>query len=238
MSYPVFNNHSHICRPSEIAIDKVKDILSDDSNMKVNEVPKYLQDLEDNYPHHEIAGGFLTGSAIARAVKCKVIQIEPYDKANINPNSYNLTIGNEILYCKCRKNFWVNGKPAIDLKDPIEYEKDIIPEDGIILYPGELYLIATKETIGSNYYIPMITGRSSMGRAGISVHQEAGFGDIGYHGKWTLQVTVTYPTKIYPNMKMAQMYMVVPSGPIDILYNGKYQGSKSAHGSEAYKDFE
>ena len=26
MSYPVFNNHSHICRPSEIAIDKVKDI--------------------------------------------------------------------------------------------------------------------------------------------------------------------------------------------------------------------
>ena len=37
---------------------------------------------------------------------------------------------------------------------------------------------------------------------------------------------------------MAQMYMVVPSGPIDILYNGKYQGSKSAHGSEAYKDFE
>ena len=76
-----------------------------------------------------------------------------------------------------------------------------------------------------------------MGRAGISVHQEAGFGDIGYYGKWTLQVTVTYPTIIYPNMTIAQMYMVVPSGDIGKLYNGKYQGSDTARGSESYKDF-
>lgn len=218
------------------AIDSAKSafVADPDPIMQI----RMMQEMDETVLHFETAGGFLTGSAIARGVKCKVIQIEPYDESNLNPNSYNLTIDNKILYCKCMKNFWINGKPAIDLKEPIEYKEDIIPEDGIILYPGELYLIPTKETIGSNYYIPMITGRSSMGRAGISVHQEAGFGDIGYHGKWTLQVTVTYPTKIYPNMKMAQMYMVVPAGSIDILYSGKYQGSESAHGSEAYKDFE
>lgn len=191
---------------------------------------------------HSFMGGFLTGAAIDEDVKNGLISIEPYDPANLNPNSYNLSIGDVML--ECVGNDYLHNRYdennldyMIDLKNPIKYQEVKIPEDGIILKPGKLYLIATKEYIGSDHYIPMITGRSSLGRAGVSVHQEAGFGDIGYHGKWTLQVTVTLPTKIYPNMKMAQMYMVVPSGNTSITYNGKYQNSTEAKGSEISKDF-
>lgn len=193
-------------------------------------------------PMHSFMGGFLTGAAIAEDVKEGLISIEPYDQANLNPNSYNLSIGDTML--ECMGNDYLHNQYdenkltyMIDLKKEIKYQEVKIPEDGIILKPGRLYLIATKEYIGSDYYIPMITGRSSLGRAGVSVHQEAGFGDIGYHGKWTLQVTVTLPTKIYPNMKMAQMYMVVPSGDTSIKYKGKYQNSNTAKGSEISKDF-
>lgn len=200
-------------------------------------------------PMHSFMGGFLTGAAIDEDVREGLISIEPYDPANLNPNSYNLSIGNT---CKILDfnhetvvNPFIDISPLnieatyryIDAAKPIQYTDIEIPEEGLILRPGELYLIATNETIGTDCYIPMITGRSSMGRMGVSVHQEAGFGDIGYHGKWTLQVTVVKPVKIYPNMKMAQMYMVVPSGDTSIKYKGKYQNSDTAKGSEIAKEF-
>lgn len=200
-------------------------------------------------PMHSFMGGFLTGAAIAEDVKEGRISIEPYDPTNLNPNSYNLTIGNtcKILDLNCEtvinpfidiSQFNIEATYRyIDTAKPIQYTDIEIPEEGLILRPGELYLIATNETIGTDCYIPMITGRSSMGRIGVSVHQEAGFGDIGYHGKWTLQVTVVKPVKIYPNMKIAQMYMVVPSGSIADLYHGKYQNSDTAAGSQINKDF-
>lgn len=185
-------------------------------------------------------GGFLTGQAIRDSVKDGTITIEPYDETNINPNSYNLTIGNtcKVLDVNTTTNPFGNYYGYIDTTKPIEYKNIKIPKEGLLLEPGNLYLIATNETIGSDYYIPMITGRSSMGRMGVSVHQEAGFGDIGYHGKWTLQVTIVKPTMIYPNMKMAQMYMVVPAGRITDLYNGKYQNSTDAAGSQINRDFQ
>lgn len=208
----------------------------DTTNYSSIEHPLYLfKELEEDTISPEFFGGFLTGAAIDKGVKNGLIKIEPYTSDQLNPNSYNVTIGNEILICQGNdKN---QDGIIIDIKRPINYEKSIIPDEGMLLQPNNLYLISTREVIGSDYYIPMLTGRSSMGRAGISVHQEAGFGDIGYYGKWTLQVTVTYPTIIYPNMTIAQMYMVVPSGDIGKLYNGKYQGSDTARGSESYKDF-
>lgn len=200
-------------------------------------------------PMHSFIGGFLTGAAIVEDVKEGLISIEPYDENNINPNSYNLTIGNTCKILDFNNETVIN--PFIDISQfnieatyryidaakPVQYTDIDIPEEGLILRPGELYLIATNEIIGTDCYIPMITGRSSMGRMGVSVHQEAGFGDIGYHGKWTLQVTVVKPVKIYPNMKMAQMYMVVPSGDTSIKYKGKYQNSNTAKGSEIAKEF-
>lgn len=194
---------------------------------------------DDDVIFYHFLGGFLTGQAIRDAIKDGTVTIEPYDENNINPNSYNLTIGNtcKVLDVNATTNPFNDYHGYIDTTKPIQYKDIEISNDGLLLEPGNLYLIATNETIGSNYYIPMITGRSSMGRMGVSVHQEAGFGDIGYHGKWTLQVTVVKPTMIYPNMKMAQMYMVVPAGRIADLYNGKYQNSTDAAGSQINRDF-
>lgn len=208
------------------------------------------------------SGAMLTGNMILAEVAHKHIEISDFDPEKLNPNSYNLSIGNKILMIRpnvftvqpvsCGHydenlgafidnavlTYKTVGHIEIDAKQPIEYNEDEITENGYTLQPGNLYLIGTKEVIYGGNYIPMITGRSSMGRLGITVHQEAGFGDIGFVGNWTLQVKVTYPTRIYPGMEMAQLYFLTPYGEILDRYHGKYQGAEGPVGSRINKDFE
>lgn len=164
-------------------------------------------------------GGMLTASAIDSAVRNGLITISDYNPKRLNPNSYNLAIGNEVVMYK--------NVGVIDLKDPETYSSitriPIDAEEGLILRPGNLYLINTAEEVGTDLFIPMLAGRSSMGRLGIAVHQSAGFGDIGYSGKFTLQIRVTYPTKIYPGLMMSQIYFLTPAGEIGSRYTGHYR---------------
>lgn len=161
-------------------------------------------------------GGILTGDEILNQCMRGYINIIPSaTEEQVGPNSYDLHIGDEL----CLYN-----SPLIDPKKPETYAftKVTIPEDGYLCVPGGLYLASTKEQFGSSYFVPIVTGRSSIGRLGISVHQEAGFGDLGYFGKWTLQIKVSKPTIIYPNMRLAQVYFISTCGDIKSLYHGKY----------------
>ncbi|MDE6040205.1 MAG: dCTP deaminase [Muribaculaceae bacterium] len=172
-------------------------------------------------------GGILTGPEIRKQVERGRITISPFDAENLNPNSYNIRSGNTVIMYAVRK--W------IDLRDSSTWDTTAvtydIPEDGFMLRPGNLYLIPTQEVIGSNYFEPIITGRSSAGRLGIAIHQEAGFADIGYLGRLTMQVKVTYPTKIYPNIPCAQVYFLTAYGKIQ-RYEGRYQYSKDVQPSK------
>lgn len=166
-----------------------------------------------------IMGGILTSDMIRQEVNAGRIHIENFTEESLNPNSYNLTLGNTITV--------YNSIRLIDLKDKSTFSGDHVStlkldDEGIILRPGYIYLIPTAEEIGSQYYEPIFTGRSSAGRLGISIHQEAGFGDIGYYGHMTHQIKVTFPTKIYPGLSLAQVYWLSPCGIIDKPYNGRY----------------
>lgn len=186
-----------------------------------------------HYPDNPYKGGMLTGDEIDQEVKNGRIFISRYNRKNLNPNSYNIRCGEQFTCYSPTVGF--------DLKDPSTYEKTEtypIDEEGVWFRPGTLYLVPSFEVIGSDTYIPLITGRSSMGRLGITVHQEAGFGDIGYKGVWTMQVKVSYPVKIYPKLPIAQVYFLTPVGRIGKLYNGKYQGSIDEVASRYNEDTE
>ena len=170
-----------------------------------------------------MSGRILTGDAIDRAVKNGKISISYYDECNLNPNSYNIHTGYEVTLYK--------GIKTIDLKNPGKIETETFeldPEKGMVFRPGMLYLVPTMETIATDCYEPILTGRSSIGRYGISIHNEAGFGDIGFHGKLTMQIKVTYPTVFYPNIPIGQVYFLTPFGRITQLYQGKYQNATGA----------
>lgn len=169
----------------------------------------------------------LTGSEIAKQVKKNRITITPFNEKCINPNSYNVEIGD---YLK------VYEDEILDSKQELKTKIIKIPEEGLVLSPNKLYLGYTKEKIGSNYFVPTITGRSSTGRLGLFVQITSDLVDIGFVGNLTFQLYAVQPLKIYKNMKIGQIMFWKPLGKIK-LYNGKYQNSIGPQESKTWKDF-
>lgn len=111
---------------------------------------------------------------------------------------------------------------VLDLKAENATQTLEIPEDGLVLWPGILYLGRTIETIGSNAFVPIVEGRSSVGRLGVHVHVTAGFCDLGFRGTITLEIHVLHPIRVYPSLPICQAYFLEPRGEIE-LYKGRYQ---------------
>ena len=158
----------------------------------------------------------------------KDIEIDPYNENQINPNSYNLKLHDELLVYKDK---------IFDMKKPLNTEKIIIPKEGFILEPNKLYLGRTVEYTKTKNLIPMLEGRSSVGRLGMFVHVTAGCGDVGFEGFWTLEIFCVQPVKIYPDIEICQIYYHNIKGEYEKYTSGKYQKNKEIQPSFIYKDF-
>lgn len=170
----------------------------------------------------------LSGKEIEKRIG-KDIFIEPFDKSRINPNSYNLTLSNELL---------VYENHELDMKRPNAAKKLVIPEEGLLLQPNVLYLGRTNEYTKTERFVPMLEGRSSIGRLGLYIHVTAGFGDIGFSGYWTLEIHCIQPVRIYPDVEICQIYYHDILGEYELYTSGKYQNNSGIQPSLLYKDFE
>lgn len=170
----------------------------------------------------------LSGKEILKQVNKGNILIDPFDEKRINPNSYNLRLHNELL---------VYTDDLLDMKKPLNTETLTIPEEGFTIQPGKLYLGRTYEKTQTNYYVPMLEGRSSIGRLGLFIHVTAGFGDVGFSGFWTLEIQSIHPIKIYPMIEICQIYYHTIEGEFQGYNSGKYQNNTGIQPSMMYKDF-
>lgn len=168
----------------------------------------------------------LTGKEIIKHLGTDII-ISPYDELQVNPNSYNLKLSNEIA---------VYEDEVLDPKKENPIRKIVIPEEGYVLEPGKLYLSRTYEYTETYNYVPIIWGRSSTGRMGLGVHITAGFGDVGFCGYWTLQLTCLQKVRIYPYMKICQIVYFTVEGETENYISEKYQDSKEIVGCQLYKE--
>src|SRR6266853_475463 len=157
----------------------------------------------------------LTGPEIIKQVQSSRIQIEPFNINQVNPNSYNFRLGETIKY-------YVND--VLDPKIKQEVREVKVESDGYVLNPGRIYLGHTFEIMGSDYYVPVVKGRSSSARLGLFIHITADLIDIGSHNQWTLQLYAVQPIKVYPQMLIGQVTFWKVFGEIEV-YKGKYQGS-------------
>lgn len=170
----------------------------------------------------------LSGREILKNIGKNII-IEPFNEKRVNPNSYNLTLANELL---------VYDDNILDMKKSNSTFKIIIDDDGLLLEPNKLYLGRTNEFTSTNRYVPMLEGRSSTGRLGLFIHVTAGFGDVGFAGFWTLEIFCIQPVIIYPNVEICQIYFHDILGEYDLYKSGKYQNNTGIQPSLMYKDFE
>lgn len=170
----------------------------------------------------------LSGKEILKHMGKEII-ITPFDEKKINPNSYNLSLADELL---------VYEQDELDMKKPNPTKQIVIPEEGLLLEPNRLYLGRTNEFTKTDRYVPMLEGRSSTGRLGLFIHVTAGFGDIGFAGYWTLEIFCVQPVRIYPNVEICQIYYHDIDGEYDLYSSGKYQNNSGIQASLMYKDFE
>lgn len=199
----------------------------------------------------------LTGPEIIARVKAGSIVIDPFIEDHVGPNSVDLRMGNKLLVYPLRPRRTVpqdeeghifpfalvheelmEWTDVLDMKKKPKTDELIIPADvGLVLIPGKLYIGSTMEYTESHDVVPGIEGRSSVGRLGIDVHATAGFGDIGFKGTWTLEISVTHPVRVYPGVRICQLYFQEAIGEQTLYTSNKYQGQRDPRPSALWKDF-
>jgi dCTP deaminase len=199
----------------------------------------------------------LSDRKILEEKKNGAIVIEPFDRKNLATSSYDVTLGEYFfteehpghfenifnIYDKAHVDRVWGTKPRRAKKAKEVFAKynfswkGIHPEEQVILLaPGETILGHTTEFIGGKDHITtMMKARSSLGRSFISVCKCAGWGDVGYTNRWTMEIQNTsnrYYIPLVVGRRIAQI-IFFETGPIlssDYGASGKYQsgGSVSA----------
>lgn len=145
----------------------------------------------------------LTGNEIVRQRGLGALTIEPFDREQVNPNSYNYRLGSTLR---------THRAEVIDTRVAQELEEFAIPDEGSVLEPGRVYLGTTAEEIGSDEFVPSLIGRSSLGRLGMFLQFSADLGNLGACHRWTLEIKVVQPVRVYPHMIVGQVSFWAAAG--------------------------
>jgi len=171
----------------------------------------------------------LSGRKIQEEIHKKTIVIEPFDPKRMGPNSYNLRLHNELA---------VYEADILDMRKPLPVRRFEVPQEGLVLEPNRLYLGRTVEYTETRGFVPMLEGRSSIGRLGLSVHITAGFGDVGFRGYWTLEICALQPVRVYPNIEICQVFYHEITTPYDEYKSKKYQDNRDLQPSLLYQELD
>ncbi len=197
----------------------------------------------------------LSDKKILEEMKKGDIVIHPFSEEQLATSSYDVTLGewffreqppkyNHALYNiwsqEHMEHVWGADKveravPAKEAFKKYNFDYDgIRPDDKVIvLRPGETILAHTQEFIGGKDHITtMMKARSSMGRNFIEVCKCAGWGDVGYVNRWTMEITNNSKNYIIPLVVGRRIAQIIffETGPIierDYTKAGKYASSTS-----------
>ena len=169
-----------------------------------------------------------TGQEIKKRLGKDII-ISPYEEKQLNPNSYNLRLAEDLLEYE---------ESPLDMKKDNPVKKLKILQEGFLLEPGKLYLGRTLEYTETHNCVPMLEGRSSVGRLGVFIHITAGFGDVGFAGHWTLEISCIQPVRIYAGVSVCQIFYHSLLGDVVEYQSKKYQNNQEIQSSRMWMDFE
>lgn len=169
----------------------------------------------------------LVDSEIRRAYTRGSIVIDPFDPKCLGTNSYDVHLAKTLKVYAPREEVYGPGPgrgqrgPVLDCRREnltIDYQ---IPEEGFVLHPGKLYLASTVEYTESHEHLPLLNGKSSIGRLGLSIHVTAGTGDIGFRGHWTMELFVIESLRVYAGMAIGQLLWLTSNEQPDVPYSLK-----------------
>ena len=195
----------------------------------------------------------LSKPLIKKHLKAGNIVIDPFNEKNLSNTSYDVRLGkyffrqSEMPHTQAFNPFHEGAVkrlyskveeaiPVSKMSSGVNSYEGLSGDDLVILIaPSETILAHTIEFIGGRNGVdglPAVTAemraRSSLGRVGISVCKDAGWGDIGYVNRWTMEITnFSSSIVVLPvGLRVAQIifHTTEPVGEEDIYSKGgKYQ---------------
>lgn len=197
----------------------------------------------------------LSRDQILRHLRNGTIVIDPFRDRNLKTTSYDVTLGewywresapggrtavHNIYDADSTKAVWGGPHRAESIeavRERVGNGFKNIPDGSkmVLLAPGETILAHTEEFIGGrDICVAKMYARSSLGRNFVEVCKDAGWGDVGYFNRWTMEVTNNsrhYTIPLVVGRRIAQMvfYEVAPLEKREADYvgdGGKYQLSQ------------
>lgn len=194
----------------------------------------------------------LTGNEIKKQIEKRHIEITPYNEGKVQPNSYDISLGDKVSYysltdyhiqigqhneATCFEKYgmlalnaiddadcgFIRTIPVLDSKQINSMIKETIDDTGFVFLPNILYLVESVEEFWSDKFVSEVSGTSSLARLGITIHKTAGYSNLGHRFKWVLEVEVTHAVKVYKGMKIGQVYFHTTNGDVSMQYNGRYK---------------
>ena len=187
----------------------------------------------------------LSGHMIKKERMAGNIIIEKFNDNNLQPNSYDIALGksfsrlrkfdntiidiNKLGISKTKYNVGYADSSSIKCSELYVINSDL---NRILFMPGEMILCHTEEFFGSaRGSVPKIATKSTMARLGIDICGSAGFGDVGYINRWTLEIQNNSPNSVCleVGMKIGQVYFEELYGGSLETYSGEYQSSPASY---------
>ena len=161
----------------------------------------------------------LTGPQIIKERALGRLHIDPFSPSSIQPNGYDFHLDPQLRRFDAELDF---------AQAPQGHEISIDPEHGYLLEPHHLYLGLTSETFNAPHHALWIFGDRSLGSLGVWVQVSAPLGHVGSKIRWTLEIKVIRPVRIYAGMTFGKVCfltnkgLIKPYGDADFPLSGKY----------------
>lgn len=161
---------------------------------------------------------YLSDQDILLAVKKKDIVLRGFDKNRLQPASYDVILDNNFIVTDAYTTLVIDPEKKVFPKTKEHRVKDGEP---FLLYPGETVLGRIRDFVGSKKYLIQISGKSSLARVGLVVHNTAGLINPGHFLNITLELSNInrMPIILRPGMEIAQLVFSPLSAPVSQDYS-------------------
>jgi dCTP deaminase len=171
----------------------------------------------------------LSDSQIESSLKAGDLVILPFRKEQLNNSSYDVTLGN--WYYLPQADFtasFFNHESQSDID--AYWGSPLYAEEEIVIPPNTTFLCHTEEYIGGvNNITTMLKAKSTLGRCCVSVCQCAGWGDVGYFNRWTMEVRnqMDVTQRLRVGARVAQVIFFPTGEATSYSRRGRYQTAES-----------
>lgn len=167
---------------------------------------------------------FLSDIDIKAALAAGELTIKDFDESRLQPASYDILLGNEFIVTLPEATQYIDPVKGVAAKTRAITIKD---DETFVLHPGVSVLGTTLDYVGSTgSYLIHISGKSSLARIGLIVHNTAGIVNPGHHLHITLELANlnNVPIVLRPKMEIAQLlFSKLTSAPAsDYQDTGRY----------------